>query len=49
MQISGFPFGTTDWEFIEPTEHKGETAPPTGKPKPLVQFESVLQNIQLAT
>lgn len=25
MQISGFPFGTTDWEFIEPTEHKGET------------------------
>ena len=25
MQISGIPFGTTDWKFIEPTEHKGET------------------------
>jgi quercetin dioxygenase-like cupin family protein len=25
MQISGIPFGTTDWSKIEPTEHKGET------------------------
>jgi len=24
MQISGIPFGTTDWSQIEPTEHKGE-------------------------
>lgn len=24
MQISGIPFGTTDWSKIEPTEHKGE-------------------------
>ena len=25
MNISGIPFGTTDWSRIEPTEHKGET------------------------
>ena len=25
MQISGIPFGATDWSQIEPTEHKGET------------------------
>ena len=24
MQISGFPFGTTDWSKIERTEHTGE-------------------------
>ena len=24
MQMSGIPFGTTDWSKIEPTEHKGE-------------------------
>jgi len=24
MQISGIPFGTTDWSQIERTEHKGE-------------------------
>jgi len=24
VQISGIPFGTTDWSKIEPTEHKGE-------------------------
>ncbi len=24
MQMSGFPFGTTDWSRIERTEHKGE-------------------------
>jgi hypothetical protein len=24
MQISGIPFGTTDWSKIERTEHKGE-------------------------
>jgi len=23
MQMSGIPFGTTDWSNIEPTEHKG--------------------------
>ena len=23
MQMSGIPFGTTDWSTIEPTEHKG--------------------------
>ncbi len=25
MQMSGIPFGTTDWSTIEPTEHPGET------------------------
>jgi hypothetical protein len=25
MQLSGIPFGTTDWARIEVTEHKGET------------------------
>lgn len=24
MQISGIPFGTTDWSLIEPVEHRGE-------------------------
>ena len=24
MQMSGIPFGTTDWSAIERTEHKGE-------------------------
>ena len=24
MNLSGIPFGTTDWSQIEPTEHKGE-------------------------
>ena len=25
MQMSGIPFGTTDWSKIPPTEHKGES------------------------
>lgn len=25
MQISGIPFGLTDWSAVERTEHKGET------------------------
>ena len=25
MQISGIPFGITDWSQIEPTEHQGES------------------------
>ena len=25
MQLSGIPFGTTDWSMVEVTEHKGET------------------------
>lgn len=25
MEMSGIPFGTTDWQQIDPTEHKGET------------------------
>ena len=25
MEISGIPFGITDWSAIEPTEHPGET------------------------
>lgn len=25
MQMSGIPFGTTDWSAVEPTEHKGES------------------------
>ncbi|WP_300629195.1 DHCW motif cupin fold protein, partial [Pseudomonas sp.] len=25
MDITGIPFGTTDWSTIEPTEHKGIT------------------------
>ncbi|WP_028225340.1 DHCW motif cupin fold protein [Paraburkholderia ferrariae] len=24
MQLSGFPFGVTDWDTIEETEHRGE-------------------------
>ncbi|WP_322011766.1 DHCW motif cupin fold protein [Paraburkholderia sp. J12] len=24
MQLSGFPFGITDWDTIEETEHRGE-------------------------
>ncbi|WP_165220813.1 DHCW motif cupin fold protein [Affinirhizobium pseudoryzae] len=29
MQMSGIPFGTTDWETIERTEHAGETGTAT--------------------
>ena len=25
MQMTGIPFGITDWSQVEPTEHKGET------------------------
>jgi hypothetical protein len=25
MQMSGIPFGTTDWSQVETTEHRGET------------------------
>jgi len=25
MQMSGIPFGTTDWSQIPPTEHRGES------------------------
>ncbi len=25
MDMSGIPFGTTDWSTVEATEHKGET------------------------
>jgi len=25
MQMTGIPFGTTDWSKIAPTEHEGET------------------------
>jgi hypothetical protein len=25
MQLTGIPFGTTDWAQVEPTEHKGES------------------------
>jgi hypothetical protein len=25
MQLTGFPFATTDWSAITPTEHRGET------------------------
>jgi mannose-6-phosphate isomerase class I len=25
VKMSGIPFGTTDWSFIERTEHKGES------------------------
>jgi hypothetical protein len=25
MQMSGIPFGTTDWSTIAPTEHRGES------------------------
>jgi hypothetical protein len=25
MEMSGIPFGTTDWSQIQPTEHKGVT------------------------
>ena len=25
MQLTGIPFGTTDWSKIEPTEHQGES------------------------
>jgi hypothetical protein len=25
MQMTGIPFGTTDWTLVERTEHKGET------------------------
>ena len=25
MQLSGIPFGTTDWSIIQRTEHRGET------------------------
>jgi hypothetical protein len=25
MQMTGIPFGTTDWSEIKPTEHKGES------------------------
>jgi hypothetical protein len=24
MRMSGFPFGTTDWSEIQPSQHKGE-------------------------
>lgn len=25
MRLNDFPFGTTDWSMVEPSEHKGET------------------------
>ncbi|PLT19505.1 MULTISPECIES: DHCW motif cupin fold protein [Ralstonia] len=25
MKMAPFPFGTTDWSTVEPTEHRGET------------------------
>src|SRR3954471_12715156 len=25
MLMSGIPFGTTDWSYVEPTEHAGES------------------------
>jgi hypothetical protein len=25
MQMTGIPFGITDWSQVEPTEHEGET------------------------
>lgn len=25
MEMSGIPFGTTDWSAVAPTEHRGET------------------------
>ncbi|MBN3776767.1 hypothetical protein G3O06_04190 [Burkholderia sp. Ac-20345] len=24
MKMTGIPFGTTDWDTVEPTEHRGE-------------------------
>lgn len=29
MQMTGIPFGTTDWSGIEPTKHAGETGSAT--------------------
>ena len=29
MQLSGFPFATTDWSAVERTEHRGETGTAT--------------------
>jgi len=29
MRMSGFPFGTTDWSRIAPTEHRGATGTAT--------------------
>lgn len=29
MQITGIPFGTTDWASVEKTDHKGETGSAT--------------------
>jgi hypothetical protein len=29
MELTGIPFGTTDWSTIEPTQHPGETGTAT--------------------
>ena len=29
MQMTGIPFGTTDWTGVEPTQHPGETGSAT--------------------
>ena len=29
MELTGIPFGTTDWNTIEPTKHPGETGTAT--------------------
>ena len=38
MQLSDFPFGTTDWSAIEPTVHRGETGTATWRTR---QFGNV--------
>ena len=38
MQLSGFPFATTDWAAIEPTVHRGETGTATWRTR---QFGNV--------
>ena len=29
MELTGIPFGTTDWNTVEPTQHPGETGTAT--------------------
>jgi hypothetical protein len=32
MRIDNIPFGTTDWQSVAPTTHKGDRASPPGAP-----------------
>ena len=38
MQMTGIPFGTTDWSSVEPTQHPGETGSATWRTRTFVDI-----------